>query len=378
MNVLDQTDIQAIQDLAEKFSKNDIGPEALERDGYPFADFNREIVQVASSTGLFGITLPESLGGTDQGITALCAALEIIARTDASIAAFIMAQCFAGSVIAALGPDEMAQKWAAINDDGNAATLASPIYSDPEEAPGTLIASKSGGEYLLSGELEYTACLPVSKATIAPAIIDENDNIGFFLIECGAVNVFVSDPVVSLGLRAFPAADLKLNGVILSDSDRIGGDDARSVYANVAEQFRCAVASIALGVMQGAYKTARDYAVERYQAKKQIIEHHMVRKMLSNMASSIDTGKALLEKGCEFADNGAGASDSTLISIQERITMDAVLATTDAVQVLGGYGYMHDYGQEKRMRDAAQIQALFGRSPTRVQRIINRRLAKEL
>lgn len=376
MNGMETQDLYAIQELAEKFAKKEVEPGVLERDDYPFKQFDANIIDVAATTGLLGLTLPESYGGSDQGARALAAVVEIIARKDASAAMLLLSQSFARNAIARLGPEAVAKKWAAIPDNGKPPLLASPLYADPEDLPDTVAASETAEGYRLHGELSYVACLPVAQIAIVPAVL--NDRIAFFAVETNAAGVKAGKPVVSLGLRAFPVADMTLDKVSISRENRLGGANSELAYAGVAEKFRGPLAAAALGVIGGSYCTARDYAAERYQGKKQIIEHGMVRRMLSQMASAIDTGSAMVAYACAAADQGAACSNSMILSIQHQITAQAAQSTTDGVQLLGGYGYMKDYGQEKRMRDAKQIQAVFGSAPTRVQRIIERRLATEI
>ena len=131
-----------------------------------------------------------------------------------------------------------------------------------------------------------------------------------------------------------------------------------------------------LGVLRGGYDLALSYGLERRQGGKRIVEHDMVRQMLSGMVAWIDLGSAALARGCDLVERGHSASRTELLSIQELVTAAVSRSTGDGVQALGGNGYMHDYGQEKRMRDAKQLQAVFGASATRRLRIIERRLER--
>ena len=367
-------DLAAFQELAERFAKKEILPDVLDRDYYPFAEFHEKAVEVASSIGLLGLTLPESYGGSAQGMKALAAVLEVLARTDASTAAILLCQAMARAVLIELGPEESAKKWAALDESGGAPLLAVPIYSDPDELPDSVTSATSPDGIKLVGDFDYLACLPVAKAAIVPAS-DDKGKIRLFLVELDAKGVKVGDPVVSLGLKGCPVADLKLGGVVVPSSAMLGGDAGAEKYAKVAERFRGPLTAIALGTLQGTYSVALDYCMERYQGKKMIVEHHMVRRKLSNMLMWIDIASPLVSHACELADSGVDCSGTELVSIQEAITSALTQATTDGVQALGGYGYMHDYGQEKRMRDAKQLQAMLGSSPTRVMKIMNRRLA---
>lgn len=374
MENLNVGDISAFQDLAERFSKKEIAPLALEKDRYPFADFQEEAVKVAASVGLLGMTLPEKYGGMGQGMRALGAVLEVIARADASMAAVILTQALARAVIIELGPPETAEKWVALEKDGITLLLAFPLYEDPENLPESVSAKRDGNSFKLDGAIGYLACLPVARAVIVPAKIADTGKSGFFLVETTMKGMTVSEPVVSLGLRGCPAADLELKNVSVPSSNQLGGEDGAEKFVEAVEHFRGPLAAIALGILHGAYSASLNYTKDRYQAKKQIIEHHMVRRMLSQMVSWIDIASPAVAHACLTADRDEICSASELLSIQEIVTMAATRATTDAVQTLGGYGYMHEYGQEKRMRDAKQLQAVFGSSRTRIMNVMDRQL----
>ena len=166
--------------------------------------------------------------------------------------------------------------------------------------------------------------------------------------------------------------DLELTGVLIPPNRAFVESNAHAGLRSIVDQYRIMAAGLSLGVLEGAFQTAKAYAEQRRQAKKRIIEHHMVRRMLAKMAADIDLGRAALEQCMASIDGKTGSRSTEMISLQERISAFAARGTTDAVQVLGGYGYMHDYGQEKRMRDAKQLQAVFGGSDARIMKIADR------
>ncbi len=366
-------DLTAYQDLASRFAKKELEPSALETDRYPFADFNENAVRVASSIGLLGLCLPEDYGGSGLGMRELAAVLEVIAATDASVAALLLSQTLARLALIELGPEATVRKWAAVNEGEEVPLIGSPLYSDPEDLPETVMATAANGGFKLNGEMSYLACLPVAGALIIPAVMDGSGSRAMFLVDAASEGVKASEPVVSLGLRGMPVGDVEFQNVNVPAEGKLGSDDAASAFAVVANRFRGPIAAIALGTLSGSYCHALDYAQERYQGKREIINHHMVRNMLSGMASWLDLGSAAVAQACNMADHGMKGS-SELISIQELIVSAVARGATDGVQILGGYGYMHEYGQEKRMRDAKQLQAMFGSSPTRVLNIIEKKL----
>jgi alkylation response protein AidB-like acyl-CoA dehydrogenase len=370
METDNHVELNQIRGLAERLAARELEAVAIENDRYPFAGFNWAAIENFMSTGLMSLTLPESHGGTGLGMQALATVLHCVATKDASMALMIFSQCLARDFLGRCAPAGTAEQWAAAPRD-RSDILALPLYSDPEEPPDTLRATPTADGFELTGHVTYVACLPVAKAALIPAIL--GDDTAFFLVETNHDGVLVGDPVVSLGLRGCPVADMTLNTVVIPRFSSLSEEGSR-IYADTADRYRGPLAAIALGILEGSYAAASEYAQERYQAKKQIIEHDMIRRMLANMLAWIDLGRAGAYHACQRVDQEDHVGGTESLSIQELLTMAAAMVSTDGVQVLGGYGYMREYGQEKRMRDAKQLQAVFGSSPVRNLRIVERKL----
>lgn len=363
----------AIEQLARRFAA-ELAATSLRDDAYPFAPWNTHNWQLAAELGLAGIALPESCGGSDQGTLAFARMLQVVAATDASTATVLFTQALARATLLALCAAESPQPYAMLSGQASDPLLAYALYDDPDEPSSTLVARRAGDNYVLDGEAAQLACLPVARACLVTATLDEPGAQRLvFLIETAAAGVQVSEAVVTLGLRACPMADLMVRELRVPAAACLGGADAARLYARAAERFRPALVALSLGVLRGSFDLAYAYARERRQGKKQIVEHHMVQEMLSDMLCVLDTGELALPAACSAAD-GSSASATELVALQELVTAACARATTDGVQLLGGNGYMHDYGQEKRMRDAKQLQAVFGSSASRRLSVLERKL----
>ena len=361
-----QQDLNTLRDLAERFAARELASNALVRDRYPLADFDRAVVDKAASIGLLAPTVSEVHGGPELNMTGLALILETLARHDASVALVIFVQSLARDFLSNFAIGGLDEKWYVAPGDGSE-LLAMPIYTDPDELPDSAAVSESDG-FTLSGTLNHVACLPVANAVIVPAFMEDREHL--FLVETERPGVTISEPVVNLGMRGCPVADLTLARVNLPANNHLGKDQGVDLYQALADQYRGPLAAMALGILRGCYIAARDYAMDRYQAKKQIIEHDMIRRMLADMQAWIDLGEAGVSAVCQTADRGDKPSRPRSLSVHELVTRAAVQAATDGVQILGGYGYMHEYGQEKRMRDAKQLQGVFGVSPVRTLQIL--------
>lgn len=370
MQAVTREELKAICETAERFSAGELEPSVPENDRYPFSPFDRRAVEAAVGAGLLGLTISESRGGSGLGLWELSAVLRIVAAREPSFALLIFAQCLGYELLARCGLSALVGSWATaprrVED-----LLALPLYCDPEDLPLEIQARPVEGGFELAGSLGYVACLPVAGAAVIPAVWE--GRLDLFLVETGRPGVLVGDPVVSLGLRGCPAADLTLENAHVPLSRRLCDEGGR-MYAEAADQYRAPLAAIALGILEGSHAAARAYAEIRYQAKKQIIDHDMVRRMLARMQAWIDLGGAGVRAACDATERGEAGGGTLGLSIQELLSKAVARAVTDGVQILGGYGYMREYGQEKRMRDAKQLQGVFGSSDARTMRIADRGL----
>ncbi len=344
-------ELQPLRQLAEKFAGNELAPGLMERDDFPVSPFSQETLNKAGELGLLSVMLSEERGGSGQGMRGLCVILQALAEVDAGFAAVLLVNALAQSAQVRWGGDEGP-------DPARPGLLSAfPAYNLPTDPGGSLVAEKGKGGYLLQGTVEYLPLAPVADCLILPAQFRDSEKTAFFQVEAAGKGVTVDAPVLSLGLRPCPVADVRLSDVKVPETALLCAD-AETGGLELAAFFRPAVAAMSLGVLTGSLRDARRYAEERVQGGRVIVEHDMVRLMLADMALAVETGRLLVRKMAEEADRGTKGlfSRAALLLVTEQ----AVLATGEGVQVLGGYGYMQDYGQEKRMRDAKQIESLFG------------------
>ena len=350
----DQADIKSFREMAERFAKKELEPAAVDMDNYPFVGFNEGALSAARDTGLLNVILPEKHCGVGQGMEVLCEMLVELAKADGSFASIVLMNAMAHDALCQWGAEGVQEKLA------GKSIIGMPAYDLPTDIQTGVEAARDGDGWKLSGTAEYVALAPVADALIVPA--KNKSGVSFFIVDVGAEGVKVSEPVVSLGLRGCPAADVIMEDAKLS-ADSLLCEEAEKDFPVLAGKFRPAAAALSVGVCEGSYNAAKAYALERYQAGSMIIQHDMVRQMLVGMAVVAETGKELVRSMARAVDSGRPwpISSAGLIMLSEQ----AARATTDGVQCLGGYGYMEDYGQEKRMRDAKQIECIFGGAPAK-------------
>jgi len=345
------SDLEPLRRLAERFAGNELEPGLMERDDYPCAPFDEKALHKAGEVGLLSLLLPEEKGGTGQGMRALCRILQSLAQVEAGFAAVVFVNALAHAALVRWGQRNC------LDETASSSLTGFPAYTLPTDLPGTVTAEKVEKGFLLSGTLDYVALAPVAARLLLPARMKGNGQTAFFLTETGQKGLQVKEPVLSLGLRPCPVADVELARVLVPETHMLC-NDAEKGYPELAAAFRPAVAALSLGVLEGSFRTAQTYAEQRHQGGKMIVEHDQIRLMLAGMAVAVEAGRVLVREMAARVDQGnpGTLADAGLILVSGQGAEGA----SDGVQILGGYGYSQDYGQEKRMRDAKQIASFFG------------------
>lgn len=294
----------------------------------------RSVIEGLGALGLLG------LDPADGGLEHLSTALDLLSRTTAAPAALLLAHAVARQLLldstASNGASEIKSRALA---DG--ALLGYPLYAEPGLSGAT------------DGVWELCVGAPVADFLVLPATERE-----IIVVERDAPGVEVGPQLLTLGMRGCPIADVRV-----PPAER----EHRLPVAvpSTVRRFRGPAVAIAAGIVERSLHTTTDYALSRYQAGSSIIRHQQVRAMLAGMvgdATASHDAALRLSQGL-LAEHAAMA---LFIETKER----AARATIDGVQLLGGYGYMEDYGQERCMRDARQAQCLFGRTDVQRQELV--------
>jgi alkylation response protein AidB-like acyl-CoA dehydrogenase len=364
-------ELAAFRELARRFARGSVSP-FLSSSEFPFVPFASELADEMHSLGFFDILVPERQGGLGQSLRALHTIVEEIAIVDGSSAFLAFSQAVGRYLVATLCQNT--HHTLDVQDRReHRGLIATALLHQPEDAGEGLRARPVPGGYRLDGGIDSLVCLPVASTALVPAVLGDGREDALFLLDLRTAGVHVGEALLGLGLRGCPVADLRVSASIDSGT-RLAQPGVVDRYRTAIDGFRLAAASISLGILRGSYQEAFAYAHDRHQGKRPIIHHDMVRELLSGMASWIDVGSAALAHTTQELENGQRLEASQTISVQELVTHAVARATTDGVQVLGGYGYMKDYGQERRMRDAKQLQSIFGSSPIRRMDVMTRRL----
>jgi alkylation response protein AidB-like acyl-CoA dehydrogenase len=351
-------EMMPFEDLALNFAGKELDHRREQSDKYPFGPFDDAVLAKLHELGFLGITLPENLGGIGQGISTLCVVLESICRTDASLGAIIFTNTLSQEIIMRSGSVELLN-----NPVSQGSLIAFPAYSDPLEHKNLPMGVKGKNGYTLSGSADYVVLAPIASCALIPAKISGQEGYSFFSVKLSDPKVKISDPVFSLGVHSCPVADLALNEV---EAELVGQEGKGATYfREAADMMYVAAAAVSLGIMRGSFDYALTYSNEREQGGWPIVNWSMIKTMLADMVIQVKIGDMAVSSACSAMENKVAGWDLYAKTAALHVQDVACQVTTDGIQVLGGYGYMKDYGQEKRFRDAQQIKTLLGMAPLR-------------
>jgi alkylation response protein AidB-like acyl-CoA dehydrogenase len=349
------------EELATTFVRKELRKDVAARDRYPFGPFFSDVLEKAHAAGFLGITLSEECGGIGADIGVLCTVLDRLCQADASLGGILFTTAMAQSILAEVQAATALKKIYETANTARDAVIAFPVYCNPGRLVTLPVADNHGEQATLSGKLEFLALGNIARQAVIPARQADGEGYSFFLVELASHGVAIGDPIFTLGLHACPSVDVTFDQAAAVLLGTAGGGAA--CFARVAQSMQLAAAAMAAGILKGSLEEALAYARERDQGGRKIIDWSEVRMILANMSIKARVADLSLTQACAVISQGVADaveySQAAALHIFE-LTCDAV---TDGVQLLGGNGYMKEYGQEKRYRDARQVQALLGQSP---------------
>jgi alkylation response protein AidB-like acyl-CoA dehydrogenase len=356
-------EIQMLDSMAKEFAESELVPGREDFDEFPFKPLFEGALKKASEVGFFGLMLPEDKGGANRSMKALCTVLRETCRADASLGGVIFTNALAQEVMINAGASDMIPSPEEAGGDPGRALLAFAPFDNPVETANRARAKVVDGEYFLDGVVEYVMIGGLAERVLVAAAMEGGEDVSFFLVESGLAEVRVSDPVVSLGLHACPAVDIAFRG---APATLVGEEGNGGEYlSQAADRLSVACASMSSGIMLGSFLTALDYARERKQGGRLILDWSQLRMSLADIAVKIKCADLIVEAASASVDEAEDGWQQASRAAALHICPIACDVANEGIQLLGGNGYMHEYGQEKRFRDAQHIQSLLGMLPLR-------------
>jgi alkylation response protein AidB-like acyl-CoA dehydrogenase len=371
---------RSLQELAHNFAEKEIRPIAAEYDEKE--EMPWDVIKKAAQTGMLSFHIPEQYGGA--GISDLmthCLVIEEISWGCAGVATIFGGNYLLTIPLMLMGNDAQKEKYLPRFCDANKLTLGAFALTEPDAGsdPASLAteAIRDGDHYVINGSKNFISNGGVADVLILFATMDPSKGvkgITAFIVEKDWPGLKPGKKEEKMGIRSSPTAGYIIEDLRVPVENRLGEEgEGFKVAMKTFEHTRTSVATFAVGVARAAYEFAVSYAKERVQFGQPIIRHQGVGFMLADMATKVDAARMLCWRAAHLTDQGKPAMVEA--SMAKLFAGDvAMQVTTDAVQVLGGYGYSREYPVEKWMRDAKIMQIYEGTS--QIQRmIIGRHLA---
>jgi alkylation response protein AidB-like acyl-CoA dehydrogenase len=371
---------QEIQRLARDFAATEIAPHAARWDRE--AHFPRDVAARLGELGFLGMLLPEEYDGLGLDTVSYLLALEEIAAADASMAVLMSVHnSLPTQMLLNFGSVEQKERF--LKPMARGEKLGAFALSEPEAGSDASSlrcqAVREGDEWVLHGTKSWVTTGSHADVILVMARTDSPDDrrgskgISAFIVTPDLPGFHVGKKEDKLGLRASPTVALSFDALRVPAANLLGTEGQGFVYAmRSLDNGRLGIAAQALGIARAALEHSLDYAAERKQFGQPIKEFQAIQFKLADMASRIASTRALLHLTAAAKDRG---ESTTLYGSMSKLLASetAMWATTQAVQIFGGYGYVKDYPVERLFRDAKVTEIYEGTSE--IQRIV---IAREL
>ncbi|MFE6285464.1 acyl-CoA dehydrogenase family protein [Streptomyces sp. NPDC057877] len=358
--------ISLVRDIAQR----EIAPQAAEEEDA--GRFPREIFSLLSRSGLLGLPYDSEYGGGDQPYEVYLQVLEELAAARLTVGLGVSVHTLASYALAAYGSKEQqVEHLPAMLGGGllGAYCLSEPS-SGSDAASLRTKAVRDGDDWVITGTKAWITHGGVADFYTVMARTGEEGPRGItaFLVPGDAPGLSAAAPEKKMGMKGSPTAQVHLDGVRVPDGRRIGDEgQGFAIALSALDSGRLGIAACAIGVAQAALDEAVSYAAERRQFGKPIADFQGLRFMLADMATQIEAGRALYLAAARLRDAGRPFARQAAMA-KLHCTDTAMRVTTDAVQVLGGYGYTADFPAERYMREAKVLQIVEGTN--QIQRMV--------
>jgi alkylation response protein AidB-like acyl-CoA dehydrogenase len=359
------------RDTIRQIAQERIAPRAAEIDAK--AEYPWDVRRLLAENDILALPFAEEHGGTGTGTLMLQMGVEEIARVCASSALILMVQELGTLPIQLFGSDELKQRFlprCATGEWSPAFALSEPEAGSDPGSMRTSAVQEDGGDWILNGTKNWISNVGIADFYVVFATTDRaNRRITAFVVEKDTPGLSVGKLEHKLGIKGSPTGSPVFVDVRVPHENVIGEvGRGLAVALGTLERTRLGAAAQAVGIAQGATDYARQYASERVTFGKPINEHQAISFKLADMETGTAAARELLYKACALADR----SDKLLgkySSMAKLFASDnAMRVTVEAVQVLGGYGYVTEYPVERYMRDAKITQIYEGTNE--IQRLV--------
>jgi alkylation response protein AidB-like acyl-CoA dehydrogenase len=363
---------QMIREAARKTAQKIIQPRAAEIDAT--GEFPWDLVEALGKQGFLSFLLPEEYGGMNGDITSFCSVVEEIAKVCGSSSLLLITQGIGTMPILLGGNSSQKERYFTQISEKNSLT-AFTLNESEAGSDAILIktrAQKEGKNYLLNGRKCFITNGSIAHLYAVFASTHPKkgiDGISAFVVEGETPGLHFGKKEEKIGMRGSVMTDVIFEDCRIPQENRLGEEGKGWKMAmETLNRSRPAMGAQAVGIAQGALDYAIRYANERIQFKKPIASFQAIQFMIADMATQTEAARALVYQAAAHID--AHLEEAEKLSAMAKLYASdiAMRVTTDAVQILGGYGYMRDYPVERMMRDAKVTQVFEG--PNQLQRLM--------
>jgi alkylation response protein AidB-like acyl-CoA dehydrogenase len=368
-----------IRDLVRTLARERIAPRAAEIDAT--SEFPHDMVELFREQEILALPFEERYGGTGTGALMVLVAVEEISKVCATTGLILAVQELGSLALKLAGTDEQKERWLPRLASGEwlAAYALTEAGSGSDSAAMRTEARRDGDEYVLNGSKRFITNAGVAGLYTVFAKTDPSAGhrgISCFVVEADAPGFEVGRIEPKMGIKGSTTGEIFFNDCRIPADNLLGEEgDGFRIAMRVLDRSRPGIGAQALGIAQGATDYALEYARGRETMGRPIADHQLIAATLADMETKCEAARGLLYKVGLMIDEGLDGSDLTKTSAMAKLFCSdvAMEVTTDAVQVLGGYGYMKEYPVERMMRDAKITQIYEGTN--QIQRLV---IAREM
>ncbi len=370
-----------IRNMVREFADSEITPVAQELD--ELGKFPRDLVDKMGELGLMGILIPEKYGGAGLDMVAFVTAIMELGRADASVAITMTAHSSLGSLpILMFGSEEQKNTYLPKLASGEmlgAFGLTEPDAGSDAGATKTK-AVRDGDEYVVNGgKIFITNVGEAGVLSFTSQVVENGENLGIaaFTIPTNTEGLEIGPKEKKMGWRASDTRQLFFKDMRIPASSILGTPgEGFKTFMKTLTSGRVSIGALSVGTAVGAYERALSYSKEREAFGKSIHKFQSIGFKLADMATKIEASKLLVYHAAWMKDQGLDITKEAAMA-KLFASETAMEVTTEAIQVLGGYGYVRDYGVERFFRDAKILE--IGEGTSEIQRlIISREIIKDV
>src|SRR6266498_11678 len=363
-----------IRELVRELARERIAPRAAEID--KSAEFPWDVVELYRDNEIFGILFDEEHGGIGASSLMTLVAIEEVSKVCATSGLIIAAQELGSLGLKLAGSEEQKQRFLPRLASGEwlAAYALTEPGSGSDSAAMRSEARREGDEYVLNGSKRFITNAGVAHVYMVFAKTEPDaghSGISAFVVEADAPGFEVGRIEPKMGIKGSTTGEIFFDDCRIPGGNLLGEEgEGFRIAMRILDRSRPGIGAQGLGLAQGATDFALEYAKSRETMGKPIAQHQLIAATLADMETKCEAARGLLYKCGQLIDEGADGPELTKISAMAKLfcTDVAMEVTTDAVQILGGYGYIQEYPVERMMRDAKITQIYEGTN--QIQRLV--------